>query len=64
MQNPLSRGYLSLCPFNKALNKNITEEKSSVAAYQADPSKVGLKSKDEALKERIRSTLIDCGYPS
>lgn len=28
-QRPLSRAYLSICPFNKETNKNVEEQKQS-----------------------------------
>lgn len=52
-QRPLSRAYLSLCPFNKALNKNVEEEKSTAATYIIDSSKVK-KTKAINLREKIR----------
>ena len=46
-QRPLSRAYLSLCPFNKALNKNAEEEASTATAYQLDHTTKKKKTKSD-----------------
>ena len=35
-QRPLSRAYLSICPFNKDSHKNTEEEKNVLGAYQVE----------------------------
>lgn len=63
-QRPLSRAYLSLCPFNKLYHSNKEEDKSGAKAYSADKFKPGKLGKTGNLKEKIRMALIDSGYPS
>lgn len=61
-QRPLSRAYLSICPFNKGENQNAEEQKQSQQAYQKD--KAQQKTKDKLVREKIRRSLIDSGFPT
>jgi len=60
----LSRAYLTICPFNKANHKIAEEQKNNSYSYQVDTTKQTKKTKFDLVRDKIRGTLIDCGYPS
>lgn len=63
-QRPLSRAYLSLCPFGRTQNKQVMDEKRSGTDYiLEDPSTKKVNYKEDHVKQKIRKNLLDAGYP-
>ena len=64
VQRPISRAYLSVCPANRAQNKTVQEEKNKTVDYMADITKKNANFKEEHVRAKIRSSIINSGYPT
>ena len=61
-QRPLSRAYLSLCPANRASNKQVQEERATHVDYLAKGQKENFK--ENNVRQVLRGALTKAGFPS